>query len=264
MNQAQGRRLALASAVTADNSAPANGTAATQTLTLTGNTLDGLTVTIGTTVYTFKDALSGGSDAYEVLVGATASDSLDNLIAAVNDSGGVEGTDYGRRTAKHPDVFAAAGAGDTVDIAAKVVGTDGNAIATTETLGGEGSWGGATMSGGVDRDGLSLEDAFGSRRPNKYALEIVITGTGALECDAYIYGYERAGTYGNDGEYSRLGSGSAIGHVNSGSKITGTTKVVWKDMLVNLGFFSDVYLEIDNRSGTSFSLNAILTAIEEV
>ncbi len=263
--QARGLRHTLLSAQTIDNGAPVNGTAATETLTLTGLPLNNEIVTIKDTVYTWKDALSPTNDAYEALIGASASDSLDNLIAAINDDDSVEATGgYGRGTAAHPEVFAAAGAGDTMDIEAKVVGTAANAYATTETLT-NGSWGAATMSGGVDRSGFSICNAHSAEYlTDKWSLEIVITGSGAIECDAYLWGYEEAGTYGNDGEYAKLGAGTNRGHVNVGQKISGTDKEVWRDVIMNLGQICDAYLEIRNRAGTSFSADAVLTMIEEV
>ena len=126
-------------AITADVSA-------TGVLTAAANPADGSTVTVGTTVYTFE---SGTIDAaYEVLIGATASDSLDNLIAAVNGAAG-EGTLYGTGTEANPDATAAAGAGDTVDFTAIASGTAGNSVATTE-VSGQLSFAAATLLGGTN------------------------------------------------------------------------------------------------------------------
>jgi hypothetical protein len=126
------------------------------TLTAAANVSDGDTVTIGTTVYSFE---TGALDAaYKVLVGATASDSLDNLIAAINGAAG-SGTLYATGTVAHTLVTAAAGAGDTMDVTAISYGTGGNAIATTEVAA-QLSWGGATLTGGsaaIDVD-ASLTD----------------------------------------------------------------------------------------------------------
>jgi hypothetical protein len=122
-----------------------SGVAATGTLTLTGNAANTETVTIDTKTYTFQTVLTDVDG--NVLIGATASDSIDNLIAAITLGAG-SGTLYAASTTVHPTVTAAAGAGDTMDATAKVQGTAGNTIATTETLG-SGSWGGATLSGGA-------------------------------------------------------------------------------------------------------------------
>lgn len=120
-------------------------TAATGTLTLTGNASDGEVVTIETRTYTFRDV---ADNAFEVLIGGNASDTLDNLIAAINASGIGNGTDYGPDTTEHPAVDAAAGSGDTMDVTALVVGVSGNSIDTTTDLG-NGSWGAAVLQGGV-------------------------------------------------------------------------------------------------------------------
>lgn len=117
-----------------------------EVLTLTGNILNTQTVTIGVKVYTFQDTLTDVDG--NVHIGATASDTIDNLIAAINLGAGA-GTDYATSMTLHPTVSAAAGAGDTMDATAKLGGTAGNSIATTETSG-TASWGDTTMSGGVD------------------------------------------------------------------------------------------------------------------
>jgi len=83
-----------------------------------------------------------------VLIGATASDSLDNLIAAINlDSG--SGTLYATSTTANTFVSALAGTGDTMDVTALTAGTAGNSIATTTTAA-DASWGGATLTGGSE------------------------------------------------------------------------------------------------------------------
>jgi hypothetical protein len=129
-----------------DGSAFYGTTAATGTLTLTANAGNGQTVTIGGKVYTFQTTLTNADG--NVLIGANASDSLDNLIAAINRGAGA-GTLYAAATIVHATVTAAAGAGDTMVVTARVRGTGGNAIGTTETLA-NGSWANATLTGGAD------------------------------------------------------------------------------------------------------------------
>lgn len=119
-------------------------TAATGILTLTGDPLNNETVTIDSKVYTFQDTLTDVDG--NVHIGATESDSLDNLIAAITLGAGA-GTDYATSMTVHPTVTAEAGAGDTMDVTATVGG--GNTIASTEELT-NGSFGGATLSGGTD------------------------------------------------------------------------------------------------------------------
>lgn len=100
------------------------------------------TVTVGTTdgatpaVYTFKTVLAS---AYDVLRGATATDSAQNFIAAINHDAG-EGTLYGTGTAANFDVAAAIlPVLSQAQVIALTPGAAGNAIASTETLA-SGAW----------------------------------------------------------------------------------------------------------------------------
>jgi hypothetical protein len=120
--------------------------AAFGTLTLTSNASNGDTVTIGTKTYTLQTVLTNVDG--NVLIGATASISIDNLIAAITLGGGA-GTLYATATTLHPTVTAEGGTGDTMLATANERGTSGNSIATTET-GAAMSWGAATLLGGVN------------------------------------------------------------------------------------------------------------------
>ena len=120
------------------------------TLTLTGNASNTQTVVIGSKTYTFQTVLTNVDG--NVLIGATASDSIDNLIAAINLGSG-SGTKYAAATTAHPldvlpnSIIASAGTGDTMDI---VINQDTNAsVATTETLT-NGSWGASTATFATD------------------------------------------------------------------------------------------------------------------
>ena len=135
---------------------------ATGVLTAAANPTDGNSVTIGSKTYTFRETLSVAND---ILIGVSASTTLDNLVAAINGAAGA-GSTYGTGTTAHTTVVAAAGAGDTVDITAQSVGTSSNSIATTE-LGTAFSWGAATLAGGV----------------NAVVGEIVIGGTAEASID---------------------------------------------------------------------------------
>lgn len=125
----------------------AGSSPAIETLTFTGNALNDETVTIAARVYTFKTSIVGATE-NTVLIGASASDSLDNLIAAINRDAG-EGTLYGGLTRDNFEITAAAGAGDTMDVTAKPRGTRGNSISVSTTVTGA-SWIGANLAGGVD------------------------------------------------------------------------------------------------------------------
>ena len=120
-------------------------TAATGTLTAAGNAANTETVTIGGKVYTFQTSLTDVDG--NVLIGASASDSLDNLIAAINLGTGA-GTLYATSMTENAHASAAVGAGDTMVVTAKVAGLIGNFIDTTET-GTQLSWGAATLASGA-------------------------------------------------------------------------------------------------------------------
>jgi len=130
--------------------------AATSTLTLTGNAVAAETVTVGDIVYTWRAAVSTTGN--EVKIGATASDSIDNLIAAIN-AGAGSGTVYGSATVANPKATAAAGTGDTMVASAVSVGELGNGVVTTETMT-NGSWNQSAMNSGVNANswtGASLD-----------------------------------------------------------------------------------------------------------
>jgi hypothetical protein len=170
------------------NGAWADFDAATGILTLTGNAVDGETVTIGSKVYTFQDTLTDVNG--NVKVGASASVSLDNLIAAINLGAGA-GTLYATATTLHPTVIASAGAGDTMNLTAKTKGTDGNSIATTTTLA-DGSFAEVTLTGGKDGHGAigGVADEVNDRVPggSRAALENV-----AIIGGVSVYLHQRAG-----------------------------------------------------------------------
>lgn len=119
--------------------------AATGVLTLTGNALDTETVTIDTKVYTFQTVLTDVDG--NVFIGASAAATISNLVQAIILGPG-SGVAYAASTTLHPTVKAAIGTGDSVDATARLAGSQGNAIATTETLT-NGSWANPTLTGGV-------------------------------------------------------------------------------------------------------------------
>lgn len=115
---------------------------------------DGDTVTIGSTVYTFKTALSTGPDVpYEVLIGVSAAVALDNLKAAINKDSG-EGTTYATGTVAHPTFEATTNTNTTQLIVARTAGATYNSTATTETSS-HLSWGATTAFGGLLKGDLS-------------------------------------------------------------------------------------------------------------
>lgn len=135
----------------------AGGVKAVGTLTLTENAADTNTVTIGANVYTFQTVLT--NVAKNVLIGATASDTIDNLIAAVTGGAG-SGTLYAAATVAHPLITAAVGAGDTMTATARYTGTAANAYATTDTLAGTSAWGAVTLVTGAEPTAEQAIDAL--------------------------------------------------------------------------------------------------------
>lgn len=120
--------------------------AATGTLTFTANPLDTEQVVIGSTTYTFQTVLVDAAN--NVLIGATAEDSLDNLLAAVNLEAGA-GTLYGTGTVQNPDASLTDLPDEQVLATARTPGTAGNSVTTTTTVTG-GSWSAGTLLGGAD------------------------------------------------------------------------------------------------------------------
>lgn len=111
-------------------------------LTFGANIADTKTVTIGSKIYTFQDTLTDVDG--NVFIGTLATDSLDNLIAAITLTG-TPGTDYALSMTEHPNVTAAAGAGDTMDATSEI---GNNEAATTETDD-NASWADITLINGV-------------------------------------------------------------------------------------------------------------------
>lgn len=129
------------------NATAISGTAATGTLTSDNtNVANGETVTIGDQTYTFKTALTPA--AYEVLIGASADDSLTNLEHCINMSGGTAGTDYAANTPTNKWVTAGDVAAHAITVTAINKDVGNATVATTETSA-HLSWGGATLSGGA-------------------------------------------------------------------------------------------------------------------
>lgn len=128
---------------------------ATGILTFAGNASDTNTVVLNGKTYTFQTVLTNVNG--NVLIGGSASASIDNLIAAINLTAGA-GTTYAAATTLHPTISAQAGAGDTMVARAKDRGSAGNALTTTETLA-SGSWGAVTLTNGDDAGYLEFVTA---------------------------------------------------------------------------------------------------------
>lgn len=177
-----GDKRAYVSAEAWEAAAAAADIAATGTLTLTGQPLDTETVVIGGKTYTFEAVLTDVNG--HVQIGATAEDSLDNLVAAINLGTGA-GTLYAASTTLHAAVSAADGSGTTVIVTAKTVGSGGNVIATTESLT-DGQWGGATLTGGLTM-ARALEFYDEMEEPGGQKLRVLSVGLSDPANTAILY-----------------------------------------------------------------------------
>ena len=115
------------------------------------NPADGDTVTIGAKVYTFRTVLEPrfGWVANEILIGATADDTLDNLKAAINGETG-EQTKYSPGTTASTEMTSSEVAAHALTLTAIVPGVAGNSLAKAESsahLDWDGT--GAVMTGGI-------------------------------------------------------------------------------------------------------------------
>lgn len=99
---------------------------ATGALTMDAQPDSGETVTIGTKVYTFVPVGTDTADG-EVSVGADLAGAKSALVAAINGTDGIN--------EPNPDVIAIDFAGDDMVVTARVGGSAGNDIITTETFG---------------------------------------------------------------------------------------------------------------------------------
>lgn len=93
-----------------------------------GQPLNTETITIDGKVYTYQDALTESDG--NVHIGGDAEASLDNLVAAINLSGGVPGTDYALAMTEHPTVIAVKRSAVLLAVIVKVHGV--STIATLE------------------------------------------------------------------------------------------------------------------------------------
>lgn len=125
------------------------GVRASATFTLTGTHSDGQTITIGSTTYTFKTALTSPSVPNEILRHSTNATFVGRIISAINGGSGA-GTSYSTGTVTNTQVSAVVGT-DTASFVATALnaGTAGNSIAVSDTAT-NGSWSSATLTGGVN------------------------------------------------------------------------------------------------------------------
>lgn len=228
--------------------------AATDILTLNSNPLNLESVTVGGRTYQFQTTLTNvAGNVLRGSGGAAASDSIDNLIAAITLGAG-SGTAYAAATTVNPLVTAAVGVGDTMGVTALVAGAGGNNIAATETFTDALSvWTTATLAGGV------TNNADGN---------VLIAGTAALSRDnmtatvnvAGGSGYATATTANT--QVTAISSGTngitttAISGGTGGNLIASTTTMVgagnvWGGATLVGGATGFFYLYVGNADGTT-------------
>lgn len=100
----------LAASATGQTVAPVNATndKAQATVAFGANPSDGDTLTIGNKTYTFQAVLTAGDG--HVFIGAAATNTIDNVVAAITAGAGA-GTTYGTGTTAHTQVTAANSSG---------------------------------------------------------------------------------------------------------------------------------------------------------
>lgn len=124
-------------------------TAATQTLTLSGNAVAGETFTIGGLTYTWTSTAANytGQTPFFVKIGVDAATSIVNATAAINGTAS-KGTLFSNNTNPNPYVTAAATSSTILTITATAPGADGNGIPLSETMT-NAVWGSTVTAGGV-------------------------------------------------------------------------------------------------------------------
>lgn len=96
-------------------------------ISLEGQPVNPDTITIGDTTYLF--VVAAASNPNEIRIGASIAATLQNIVYAVNASGGTEGDEWGTGTVANEDVSAAlSNSGNEVILTAKTSGTSGNLI----------------------------------------------------------------------------------------------------------------------------------------
>jgi len=142
------RKLIPGTNWTTDVDATLTSVASTITLTVSGSVVNNSTVVIGNTTYKFKTTLSTNPTvANEVLIGANAEASIDNLVLAIT-GGATAGTNYSTGTIKNTEVTAVKATAATMTVTALTAGTTGNYIYTSAS-GNYLSFTGIRMTGGV-------------------------------------------------------------------------------------------------------------------
>lgn len=233
------------------------------------------TVTIGSTVYRWRDTLA---QAYDVKIGASIETSVENLVDAINATG-TAGVEYFAGTLIHPSVTAVKTDADTVTVTANDAGIAGNSIALAETMT-NGAWAGGAvaLSGGVDgyftvadlNVTLVLNTIIfvrGTQRDANNGLFVVSSGSSDTQINVVAPDLETDATLPSNAEIAVCGFQFAVGDldVNADGNLVSTAK----DM-TGLGLTPGQYVYVGSgpsgSSTTKFATaaNAGLARVDEV
>jgi hypothetical protein len=237
---------------------PPAKTFATGTLTLTGQPSDTQTFVVGATTYTMNTVLT--DTANNILIGANATATCDNIVAAINAASGA-GTTYGTGTTANAGARAVRSA-DTVVLTAKTEGPAGALIVTTESLS-NATFGAATLitAGSSSVAAPTLTDAtagvsIGFCCDQAVILVRSLLGSGDITASPILWGYNPT-----------AGAWFEIGALNSGNAIAETTTdaVNYAELIVGLRAFTRLHCELaTGGTAPEFAIYAHCVAAEPV
>jgi len=215
---ATGAAVAATGLLTSDNTNPSDAVAASGTITSDNTNPDAAgTITIGSVTYKFVSSLV---DANDVLIGATADDTLANLRAAINGLAGA-GTTYGSGTVANTQAQAGAvntGA-HTLPITAVTAGTAGNSIVFTESATHITVSGAGTLAGGAAAETITIGSKTYTFKTSLSSSNQVLIGADAnatlTNLRAAINGLSGAGTLYGSG--TTANTDITAGSVNTGA-----------------------------------------------
>lgn len=125
-----------------------SGRASRVELSLASNPVDGDSVTIGGSAYTFKDTLASARD---VKIGSTANETLENLRAAL-DASGTDGVEYAAGTTAHATVTAEEPQSGLMLVKARTQGVAGDSVTVSASMtDASNEWDGSALAGGSAR-----------------------------------------------------------------------------------------------------------------
>lgn len=152
---------------------------ATQTLTYTGASVNAQTVTVGGKVYTHATAYANTDGL--VVVGATAAAAAQNVCDAINNTPSALGVTVGAVNTLNAQVRCistpAQIAAGLVVVQAKLAGTIGNLVVSTETDTNS-SWGAATLAGGTGDLAVELAAALSMMQMPASVMQLLKDTTG--------------------------------------------------------------------------------------